>query len=91
MPVLLLREQAAGPSGSAADREIVALLDGDLSSDSLLAEAVAALRRHEVVARTRQQAVVLAHAAVAELEPLPAGSPKDALVSFAAALVDRAS
>jgi heptaprenyl diphosphate synthase len=91
MPVLLLRELAAGPAGSAADRELVALLDSDLSSDSSLAQAVAVLRRHEVVGRTRQQATVLAHEAVAELDPLPDGAAKDALVSFAAALVDRAS
>jgi heptaprenyl diphosphate synthase len=91
MPVLLLRELAAGPAGSAADQELVALLDSDLSSDSSLAQAVAVLRRHEVVGRTRQQATVLAHEAVAELDPLPDGAAKDALVSFAAALVDRAS
>jgi heptaprenyl diphosphate synthase len=91
MPVLLLRELVAGPSGSAADRDLVALLDSDLSSDSALAQAVAVLRRHDVVARTRQQATALAHEAVAELDPLPDGAAKQALVSFAASLVDRAS
>ena len=91
MPVLLLRELVAGPSPAAADRDLVALLDSDLSSDAALAQAVAVLRRHDVVERTRQQATALAHEAVAELDPLPDGAAKDALVSFAAALVDRAS
>ena len=91
MPALLLRQQAAAKSGSAADRELVALLDGDLSGDGSLEQAVAGLRQHEVVERTRQEAVLLAQGAVAELEPLPASTPKDALISFAAALVDRAS
>ena len=91
MPVLLLRELVAGPSPAAADRDLVALFDSDLSSDAALAQAVAVLRRHDVVQRTRQQATALAHEAVAELDPLPDGAAKDALVSFAAALVDRAS
>lgn len=91
MPALLLRERAASPEGTDEDRELVALLDSDLTSDETLGEAVAALRAHEVVAMTRQRAVDLARAAVVELEPLPAGAAKDALVSFADALVDRAS
>jgi heptaprenyl diphosphate synthase len=91
MPVLLLRELVAGSSPAAADRDLVALLDSDLSSDAALAQAVAVLRRHDVVQRTRQQATALAHEAVAELDPLPDCAAKDALVSFAAALVDRAS
>ena len=46
---------------------------------------------HPVVGETRDRAVALAQAAVRELDPLPAGPVKDALVSFADALVDRAS
>jgi heptaprenyl diphosphate synthase len=91
MPALLLRERAASAQGTPEDRELVALLDGDLTSDATLDEAVAALRAHDVVAMTRQRAVDLARAAVVELEPLPAGAAKEALVSFADALVDRAS
>ncbi|GEA86363.1 polyprenyl synthetase family protein [Cellulomonas cellasea] len=91
MPALLLRQRAASPEGTDEDRALVALLDGDLTSDATLAEAVAALRAHDVVGLTRQRAANLARAAVVELEPLPAGAAKDALVSFADALVDRAS
>lgn len=91
MPALLLRARAAGPDATPADRDLVALLDGDLSGDADLAAAVAALRVHPVVGETRDQAVTLAKAAVRELDPLPAGPVKDALIAFADALVDRAS
>jgi heptaprenyl diphosphate synthase len=89
MPVLLLRSRAASPDASAADRSLVAMLDGDLSSDEALAEAVAALRVHPVVAETRHQASARARDAVAELDLLPDGPVRDALVEFADALVDR--
>lgn len=91
MPALLLRARAAGPHATDADRHLVALLDGDLSSDADLAAAVVALRVHPVVDETRARAVALAQAAVRELDPLPAGPVKDALIAFADALVDRAS
>ena len=91
MPALLLRRRAAQEGASAEDRHLVALLDGDLSGDVDLAAAVAALRVHPVVDDTRARAVALAQAAVRELDPLPAGPVKDALVSFADALVDRAA
>jgi len=90
MPALLLRAQAAGPAGTAADRELVALLDGDLSTDAALAEAVGALRGHGVVDRTRARAVGLAHEAAATLDPLPPSAARSALVAFASALVERA-
>lgn len=91
MPALLLRGRAARPDASAADRELVALLDSDLSDDAALGEAVALLRAHPVVDETRAQAVGRAQEAVAALGTLPAGAVKDALVSFAQTLVDRAS
>ncbi len=89
MPVLLLRRLAAAPGASPEDRALVARLEGDLSSDAALAEAVAALRVHPVVAETRHQASARARAAVAELDALPDGPVRDALVEFADALVDR--
>ncbi|MGN8247268.1 polyprenyl synthetase family protein [Cellulomonas soli] len=89
MPALLLRARAARPDASAEDLRVLALLDGDLTGDEALAEAVAALRTHPVVDETRRHAVALARAAVVELEPLPSGPAKDALVSFAQSLVDR--
>ena len=92
MPVLLLRGRAGASSATAEqDAELLALLDGDLTSDEALETAVAALRLHDVVAETRAQAAAWANAAVAELAPLPEGPVKDALVSFAESLVDRTS
>ncbi|WP_029290212.1 polyprenyl synthetase family protein [Cellulomonas sp. HZM] len=91
MPALLLRARVATGVADDHDREVLALLDTDLSDDAALAAAVAALAAHPVVAETRAQAVALVHEAVAELEPLPDGPAKDALVSFAELLVDRAS
>jgi heptaprenyl diphosphate synthase len=91
MPALLLRARAAGPDGSDDDRALVALLDADLSGDEALERAVAALAAHEVVDETRALSVAHTRAAVAELEPLPSGPVKDALVSFADLLVHRAA
>lgn len=91
MPALLLRRRVASGGGSAADAELVALLDSDLSDDAALAGAVAALREHEVVEDTRAQADVWADRAVAALAPLPDGTVKEALLAFTQALVHRAS
>jgi len=87
MPVLLLRERAE--AGDAPDRALLDRLDGDLSDDAALAEAVAALRAHPVVEQTYERSALLAAQAVDLLAPLPAGPAKDALVAFARVLVDR--
>lgn len=90
MPVLLLRERAAR-DGRAEDVALVELLDSDLSDDVDLARAVAALAAHEVVAETRNRALALVDEAVAILAPLPDGPVKASFISFAEALVNRAS
>lgn len=91
MPVLLLRARVADGSADAADVALVELLDSDLSDDAALADAVAALRRHEVVAETRALGVRWARDAAGELDGLPDGPVIDALRSFAEALADRAA
>ena len=91
LPTLLLRRAAAAPDVTESDLALVALLDTDLSQDDALAAAVRGLRDHAVVERTRERAIAVARAAVAELAPVPDGPVKDALVAFADALVDRAS
>ncbi|GGC09488.1 polyprenyl synthetase family protein [Cellulomonas carbonis] len=90
MPALLLRGRVAA-GGTAADRELLDLLDSDLSSDEALAEAVAGVRAHPVLDETRLRAQTWAREAVDVLAPLPAGRVKDALVQLAEALVDRAA
>ncbi len=91
MPVLLLRRSLAEGAGTAADAELLALLDSDLSADADLARAVAALRTHDVVAATREQALAWGRRAVEALEPLPDGPVTAALVAFTTALVDRSA
>lgn len=91
MPALLLRRHARSGEATAADRDLAALLDSDLSDDADLAHLVGALREHDVVRVTRVQAARWAGRAVATLDPLPAGPVRDALVAFAEALVDRSS
>jgi heptaprenyl diphosphate synthase len=91
MPVLLLRARAAGPGATAAERDLVALLDGDLSTDAALATAVARLRGHDVVAETRERAAALADEAVAEVAALPDGAVRESLAALAVALVERSA
>lgn len=91
MPVLLLRQRVARGTASEDDVALLADLDGDLSSDEALAAVVDRLRAHEVLAETRALAARYAREAEAELAPLPEGPVKEALESFAIALVDRAA
>jgi heptaprenyl diphosphate synthase len=91
MPVLLLRDHVLTGEATREDSELLALLDGDLSDDAVLAEAIAALGEHPVVDRTRAQAIAWAQDAIDELAALPSGPVKKALVSFAEVLADRAA
>lgn len=86
MPVLLLR-RAAQIDPCAA--EVLALVDGDLSSDESLAAAVSALRGHPVIEESWAVARQWADAAVSALDPLPEGTAKSALADFARAVVCR--
>ncbi|MFC3300252.1 Heptaprenyl diphosphate synthase component 2 [Arthrobacter agilis] len=87
LPVILLRRAAAAGDSSAAD--VVALVDGDLSSDEALAEAVAAVRTHPQTQAAWGVAQQWADDAVAALRPLPDSVVKQALESFAQAVVSR--
>jgi heptaprenyl diphosphate synthase len=92
LPVLLARRAAASEltagelDGSA---RLVEMLDGDLSDDGSLAEVVGLLRVHPAMEQARGEAVRWAGEAVAALDSLPEGSPKDALRAFAEAVVAR--
>lgn len=87
LPVLLLRNAAA--AGEAAAAGVLELVDGDLSSDEALAQAVTALREHPVTQESWAVAREWSDAAVAALAPLPEGIVKSALASFAEAVVSR--
>ena len=88
MPVLLLRRRVA-KGGSAADAELLAAIDGDLSGDAQLADVVAALGAHPVVDETAALAQKWAARAGEAIAPLPEGDVKASLASFADALVER--
>ncbi|WP_020016050.1 polyprenyl synthetase family protein [Promicromonospora sukumoe] len=90
MPVLLLRQHVASGSATDDDKDLLATLDGDLSSDEVLTAALQRLRAHSVLADTRELAVRWAREAAAELAPLPDGPVKESLEQFAQALADRA-
>lgn len=91
MPVLLLRQLIASGNATAADHELIALIDSDLSTDEALNKTVALLKVHPVVEATRLQSVAWANDAIAELDTLPQGAVREALAAFAQALVDRTS
>lgn len=87
LPVLLLRKAAA--EGDASAVSVLALVEGDLTSEDALAQAVSALREHPVAAQSWVVAREWSDQAIAALKPLPEGMVKTALASFAAAVVDR--
>jgi heptaprenyl diphosphate synthase len=87
MPVLLLRKAAAAGDKSAAD--LLTLIDGDLSEDSVLAYVVKRLREHAVAEQAYNEAKRWADEAVEAIQVLPAGSIREALAMFAQAVVDR--
>jgi heptaprenyl diphosphate synthase len=87
MPVLLLRKAAAAGDKSAAD--LLTLIDGDLTEDSVLAYVVKRLREHSVAEQAYNEAKRWADEAVEAIQVLPAGSIRDALAMFAQAVVDR--
>jgi heptaprenyl diphosphate synthase len=89
LPSLLVRRAAAG--GDPAALRIVELLDGDLAEDALLNQVVQELGAHPVMETARSEARRWAADAVTALAPLPASAPKEALVQFAEAVVDRTS
>ncbi len=84
LPVLMLRA-----SKDPADAELLALIDGDLSSDHSLDQLLAALRSHPVMARAKAEVERRADIARAHLAPLPDGDAKDALLKVCSDLVDR--
>ena len=89
LPVLLLRAQAAA-DGKPDDVELVELLDGDLSDDDRLAEALRRLRAHPALEQARRDTIRYAQEARASLAPLPECYAKAALEELCDAVVHRA-
>jgi heptaprenyl diphosphate synthase len=87
LPVLLLRKASAAGDQGATD--LLELIDGGLEEDSKLNEALVRLRNHPVAEQSYLEAKRWADEAVEALAPLPDGSVKAALGSFAQAVVER--
>ncbi|WP_031081761.1 polyprenyl synthetase family protein [Streptomyces sp. NRRL WC-3549] len=89
LPVLHLRARAAA-EGRPEDLKLVELLDGDLSDDARLAEALHGLRSHPAMEQARRDTVRYAQEARAALKPLPECYAKSALEELCDAVVHRA-
>ncbi|MFC8591350.1 polyprenyl synthetase family protein [Streptomyces atroolivaceus] len=89
LPVLHLRARTAA-EGRPEDKELVELLDGDLSDDARLAEALRGLRAHPALEQARRDTVRYAQEARATLAPLPECYAKAALEELCDAVVHRA-
>lgn len=87
LPTILLNRAAA--TGDLEAQHVQQIIRGDLNSDEALAEAVAALSTHPVTEEAWQVAYRWADDAIAAIEPLPASIIKEALKSFAHAVVHR--
>jgi heptaprenyl diphosphate synthase len=88
LPVLLLRRHVARTE-EAESAALLAVLDGDLSDDDVLADAVARLAVHPATEQAREEAVRWAQEAVDALAPLPPSRAHDALRAYAEAVVAR--
>ena len=87
LPVLLLRRNAAG--GDTEASAVLDLVDGDLTSDEALADAVAAVRGNRATEQAWEVARQWAADAVAALDPMPDSVVKASLAAFAEAVVER--
>jgi heptaprenyl diphosphate synthase len=81
LPVLLARADG--------DRELLAVLEADLSTDAALAEALRALRSHPAMDQARARLVAYVDEARAVAGTLPAGASRDALLALADYVLER--
>lgn len=89
LPSILVRQAAV--DGDAPAQQVVELMDADLSTDQALERAVQALAAHPATEQAWQIARSWSREAVQTLAPLPESTVKQALVSFAEAVVSRES
>jgi heptaprenyl diphosphate synthase len=88
LPVLLLRGISEN-HGRPADRELVDMIDGDLTDDARHAEVLRRLRTHPALEQARGDTLRYAQAARESLSPLPECSAKVALTDLCDAVVHR--
>lgn len=87
LPTILLDREAA--AGDAEALRVQGLVQGDLSTDEALNQAVEALVAHPVTQRSWEIAYQWADDAIEVLNQLPESTAKEALKSFAHAVVHR--
>jgi len=85
----VLRFRATADPADASDARLLELLDGDLTDDAALAEALGLLRAHPALAVARDETYAVARQAQALLDPLPDSDAKAALQALAMSVVDR--
>ena len=85
----VLRFRAMADPSDASDARLLDLLDGDLTDDARLAEALGLLRAHPALAQAREETYAVAREAQALLDPLPDSDAKAALQALALSVVDR--
>jgi len=91
LPVLLLRRVAADPHAPHSDdaRAALTLVDGDLSSEEALTQAVRAIAAHPVTEEAWEIARSWAARAKEAIAPIDESTVKSALLNFADSVVDR--
>jgi len=85
----VLRFRAMADPSDPADARLLELVDGDLTDDAALAEALELLRAHPALALARDETYAVAREAQALLDPLPDSDAKAALQALALSVVDR--
>ena len=89
MPVLLLQQRVGAGTATAAEVDLVAALQGDLTDDAVLANVVAQIRDSDALAATLEAARTWSAQAVAALADLPQSPQKQALTNLAEAVITR--
>lgn len=84
LPVLMLRAEQ-----NPADAELLARIDGDLTSDEALESVLSSLRAHPIMGRAKAEVERRAQIARDHLSGLTEGEAKDALLQVCSDLVDR--
>jgi heptaprenyl diphosphate synthase len=81
LPVLLARADG--------DRDLLSVLEADLTTDAALAQALAALRAHPAMDQARARLVAYVEDARAVAGSLPTGAARDALLALADYVLER--
>ena len=88
LPVMYLRQEAKSDLEAA---KLIDIIDSGLEDEAKLQTVLKALRDHPVTERTYQEAKRWAAEAISALEELPKGPVREALTSFAEAVIERSN